>query len=169
MSNQDIAALSHKEVGRLLAMSLSASCRMDQISGEERALLTQGNLSIDKYYAELLVLAGSAQDYAITRSLGFNGVSEKVLAGYYEVWESLAKQGAINAGLYELFLHRYTEYAEAADQEESGTISPIGLMFGGFLDSDSGHAQILALTYAPATFFSHFDGAAAVLKQAKLI
>ena len=153
MSEQDLASLSKIDIGRVLAMSLRRSCRMEHISAEERSLLVQAEDSIDKYFIELLALAGFAQDYAIVKLLGNRGAGKEVRDGYLEVGANFRDQSAFTAAVYDIFVRRCPEYAKAADRMEPGDIDPIGLLFGGFLAPESGHAQILAMTYASAVFF----------------
>lgn len=126
-------------------------------------------IPIEQYHRELLILAGFAHDYAIVKLLSNSGVGKQVREGYLEVWKSMEKQNAESAALLRALILRCPEYAKAAEQIEPGTVTPIGLVFGGFLAPDNGTAQILALTYAPAVYFSHFEGTVEVLRQARLI
>lgn len=168
MGTQDISSLSPIDLGRALALGLEHSCNMEQISEQDRSLLAQSKIPAEKYYAELLVLAGFAQDYAIVKLLGNSGVGKQVRDGYLEVWTNMGKRSPAAAAVFQLFIQRCPEYAKAAEQMELGTTNPIALAFGGFLASDDGSAQLLALTYAPNVFFSHFEGTADIFKQSGL-
>jgi hypothetical protein len=170
MAASDLSSTSPIDVGRILALSLDHSCRIEQISEQEQSLLADAKIPIEKYHRELLLLAGFANDYAILKYLGNSGVGKQVREGYLEVWMNMAKQNAAGAALFRAFVSRCPEYAKAAEAMEPGSMmNPISLAFSRFLELDNVTAPLLTLTYAPEMYWSHFENAVKVLQQATLI
>jgi len=177
----DLSSLSPRDIGRGLAVSLDTSCKLEGISAHERELLRDANVPIESYYQETLVLAGFGQDYAIATFIGHSEIGKQVLAGYREAWQNVGKASPAGAALYQLFVKRCPEYAKAARENEEaakegvGSISRIGLVFGGYIQpqgatpAQAGIAGMLALAYADTYFLSHFEGTAEALKAAKLL
>lgn len=175
----DISSLSPRDIGRGLAISLDTSCKLEAISDSERSLVRAANIPLERYYRELLVLSGFAQDYAIFRLIGHSEVGKQVLSGYREAWENVAKSGAAGAALFQLFVKRCPEYAKAAREDDEASkgrvLSRLPLIFGGNIQSPSGtpaevgSAQMLAMTYAHTYYFAHFQGTAEALKAANLL
>lgn len=166
---QELSSLAPIDIGRMLALSLDHSCKIEQISAQERSLLSAAKIPVERYFTELVVLAGFAQDYAIVKLLGNGDIGKQVRDGYLEVWSNVGKKTPAGAAVFRLFIQRCPEYAKAAERMQPGeAVNSIGLTFGGFLAS-GGDAQMLAIMYAPEVYFAHFEGAAELLQQAKLI
>jgi hypothetical protein len=176
----DISSLSPSDIGRGLAISLDTSCKLEAISENERSLIQAANISIERYYREILVLSGFAQDYAIFRLVGHSEVGKQVLAGYREAWENVGKSGPAGAALFQLFVKRCPEYAKAAREDEEASkdgvksLSRLTLVLGGNIQSsagtpvEAGSAQMLAMAYGHTYYFAHFQGTAEALRTANL-
>ena len=169
MMNPGMSSLTPADIGRVLAMSLDTSVTFEKISDAERSLLRDASVTVERYYVELLLLSAFAIDYAIFKLLGTTKAGKQVRDGYVEVFRKAAERDKPKAMFLAGFHKRCSEYAKVAEASEPGDINPIGLAFGGFLASDNGHAQLLALTHAPNYFFSHVEATAAILKQAGLL
>ena len=179
--SHDWSSLSPRDIGRGLAISLDTSCKIEDISDNERSLLRDAKLPIERYHQELLLLAGFAHDYAIYKLVGQTEIGKQILAGYREAWQNVAKAGPTGAALFQLFLKRCSEYSKAAEEneqsakQEAKSISRIALIFGGFINpengtsADRGSAQMLALTYADNCYFSHSEGTVEALRAAKVL
>lgn len=156
-------------VGNLIARSLDVSCKIEQISAQERELLKEANVTLARYRDEMLFLAGFAQDFAIATLLRESPSQGEVLRGYREAWSNLGAHSGAGRIKYERFLERCPVYAEAAKSIDSSSISPISLAFGQFLDAGNGKASMLALIVADAIFFSHIEGTKGALEKAHLL
>lgn len=169
-----------RDIGRGLAVSLDTSCKFDEITDNERSLLRAAKVPVERYYQELLLLCGFAQDYAIFSLIGQSEVGKQVLAGYREAWQNVGKSSPSGAALFQLFVKRCPEYAKAAREieqvarEGAVSVSRIALIFGGHIQAETstptenGSAQMLAIVYADSYYFAHFEGTAEALKAAKL-
>ncbi len=170
MPEQDLSSLPPIDIGRILGVGLDYECRMDQISAQEKSILANAKVPIETYFAETVVLAGFARDYAIVKLLGNAGVGQQVRDGYLEIWTKMGQQTQRGAAVFQLFIQRCPEYAKAAERMHPGeAINPVGLAFSGFLAADNDEATLLALTYAPEIYFLHFERTLEFLQQAKLI
>ncbi len=172
--------MSPRDIGRGLAISLDTSCRADEISRDERSLAQAARIPIERYYSEVLVLSGFAQDYAIFLA-GSSETGKEVLSGYREAWANVGKSGAAGAALFRLFITRCPEYAKAVRADEgaskhgAATFSQLSLALGQNIRTpdcsaaEGGSAEMLAMTFAHVYYSSHYEGTAEVLKSAKLI
>jgi hypothetical protein len=158
MTKQDVESLSPTDLGRVLALTLDKTCTIEQISEQERSILAEAKIRVEKYHGERLLLAAFAGDYAITTLLRNSPARKEVRDGYLEAWNNVG-----------LFFQRCQEYAKAAERVAPGTMNPVGLAFSGFLESTHIKMQMLALTHGSDLLFSHFEIVAELLAQAKLI
>jgi len=157
------------DIGQRLCMDLDYSCKIEQVSVQERALLAAANIPIDRYFAEVFALAGFARDYAIVKLLGNAGVGKEVREGYLEIWTKVWQEDLARTAVYRLFIQRCPGYAKAAERIQPGeAVDSIGLEFSGFLAQNNSHARQLALTYAPMYYIQHFESTRLSLHQAKL-
>lgn len=160
--------LTPHELGVGLAIRLDTSCPKSNISPTERSLLVEGNISLEQYHREVLVLCASAQEHAIKVSLRNSAVGQQVLAGYQEAWNNVAKSGTVGASLYSLYIRRRSAYEAAAksDREPNNvdTIKRLPLIFAESLSSlikhpeKSGIAPTLAMLTAQAYYDAHYQG-----------
>ena len=172
MDTPDFSSTSPTDIGRILAMSLDRSCKIDLISEQERSLLADAKVPIEHYHRERLVLAGFALDYAIVMLLTNSNIRNQARDGYLGTWLNMSKQSAAGMALYQLFIQRCPEYADAVARMKPGSINPIATAFYGFLLSDkgpNGSAAMLADMCAPSMYFTHFEVAAETLHLAGLI
>lgn len=163
------ASSSPTDIGQRLCMDLDYSCKIEQVSVQERSLLAAANIPITEYFAEVFALAGFARDYAIVKLLGNAGVGKEVREGYLEIWTKVWQEDPARAPVYRLFIMRCAEYAKAAERMQPGeTADAIGLAFSGFFAQDDSQARQLALTYGPMYYIQHFESTRLSLHQAKL-
>ena len=168
-ATQDIASVSPRQVGQVLAMSLDSSCDMQTLSAQVRQFVTAAGVPLGRYHEELVLLAAFAQDYAISTLLRNDPRQVEVLRGYREVWADLGSKNQAGAVLYQKFLAQCPKYAEAVAKTEPGSISSIALAFGEFLGRNDAGAQMVALALADGIYLSHIEGTALALQGAKLL
>jgi len=165
------------ELGVCLAIRLDTSCPQSIISPTERSLLIDGNISIEEYHRELLVLSATAQEHAVKDLLGNSDIGQQIMAGYQDAWSNVAKSGTDGAFLYELYMRRRSAFQAAVesdrDPKDISTIKRLPMIFAESLCSQtkspekSGIASMLAMLTAQAYYDAHYQGAEDALKSQK--
>jgi hypothetical protein len=164
----DITELSARDLGKVIAMSLTHAESISTVTPEEAPLVAASKVGAQKYTQEKMLLAAAAQSFVIFKILHSHPLQNDVLSGHREIWQSMSSHGNAGKDIYKAYTERCIGYGHAASNEVHGTISRIALEFAKNLDDGNNRAEALALSVANDIYDSAAMSTLEILKQARL-
>jgi hypothetical protein len=146
-----------QDIGQAIGLWLINSCKMENFSDTQIALLKKSGIQIDLYYIELLCLIVFAASSMIAHASSEEFARETHRKLISEVRRLAAKETVISAVLDHVLVGKSGEYAKVLPEEiqrdRTNTTSPIGLKFLNFILPTDENKELLKNGAAP-----YYDG-----------
>ncbi len=105
--------ISPRGYGSILANSLSETCKIDNITDQEKLLVLGSGLLIETYQKERYILSAIVQVVTIDLLLANSSIRDDVIEGWMNVWKYKASQSSLDATYIQMLAERYDSYREA--------------------------------------------------------